>query len=59
MHQKRLGTTALTSKTIISGEMLSTPTQCHTIVIYGDTCQKTRLNQFHSVSQQLVSLQKF
>jgi len=32
------------NKTIISGEMLGTPTQCHTVVIYDDTGQKTRLN---------------
>jgi len=31
-------------ETIISGEMLGTPTQCHTFVIYDDTGQKTRLN---------------
>jgi len=31
-------------ETIISGEMLDTPTQCHTFVIYDDTGQKTRLN---------------
>jgi len=30
--------------TIISGEMIGTPTQCHTFVIYDDTAQKTRLN---------------
>jgi len=28
-------------ETIISGEMLSTPTQCHTSVIYDNTGQKT------------------
>jgi len=42
----------------ISGEMLGTPTQCHTFVIYDDTGQKTRLNSFHSVWQQQASLQK-
>jgi len=31
-------------ETIISGEMLGTPTQCQTFVIYDDTGQKTRLN---------------
>jgi len=30
--------------TIICGEMLGTPTQCHTIVKYNDVGQKTRLN---------------
>jgi len=30
-------------ETIISGEMLGTPTQCHTFVMYNDTGQKTRL----------------
>jgi len=30
-------------KTIIIGEMLGTPTQCHTFVIYDDTGQKTGL----------------
>jgi len=34
---------------IISGEMLGTPTQCYTFVLYDDTGQKTRLNSFHSV----------
>jgi len=29
---------------IIGGEMLGTPTQCQTFVIYDDTGQKTRLN---------------
>jgi len=29
---------------IISGEMIGTPVQCHTFVLYGDTDQKTRLN---------------
>ena len=29
---------------IISGKMLGTPTQCHTLVIYDDSGQKTRLN---------------
>jgi len=36
-------------ETIISGEMLGTPTQCHTFVMYDDTGQKTHLNYFHSV----------
>jgi len=31
-------------ETIISGEMLGTPTHCHTCVIYDYTGQKTRLN---------------
>jgi len=31
-------------ETIISGEFLGIPTQCHTFVLYGDTGQKTRLN---------------
>jgi len=31
-------------ETIISGEMLETPTQCHTFVLYDDTGQKTCLN---------------
>jgi len=31
-------------ETIISGEMLGTPTHCHAFVIYDDTGQKTRLN---------------
>jgi len=35
-------------ETIISGEMLGTPTQCHTFVIYDDSGQKTRLNYFQS-----------
>jgi len=30
-------------ETIISGEMLGTPTQCHTFVIYDDAGQKTHL----------------
>jgi len=30
-------------ETIVSGEMLGTPTQCHTFVIYDDTGQKARL----------------
>ena len=30
-------------ETIISGEMLSTPTQYHNFVMYDDTGQKTRL----------------
>jgi len=42
---------------IISGEMLGTPTQCHTFALYDDIGQKTRLNQFHSVRQQ-ASFQK-
>jgi len=29
---------------IIRGEMLGTPTQCHTFVIYDDTGQKTHLD---------------
>jgi len=36
-------------ETIISGEMLGTLTQRHTLVLYDDIGQKTRLNQFHSV----------
>jgi len=32
------------SETINSGEMLGTPTQCHTFVTYDDAVQKTRLN---------------
>jgi len=36
---------------IISGEMLGTPTQCHTFVLYDDTGQKTRSilfdNKYH------------
>jgi len=43
---------------IISGEMLGTPTQCYTFVLYDDTGQKTRLNSFHSVWQQQESFQK-
>jgi len=35
---------------IISGEMLGTPTQCQTFVIYDDIGQKTRLNQFLNFS---------
>jgi len=35
---------AQTSKTFNSGEILGTPTQCHTFVIYYDAGQKTRLN---------------
>ena len=31
-------------ETTISGEMLSIPTQCHTLMIYDDIGQKTRLN---------------
>jgi len=31
-------------ETIISGEMVGTPTQCHTFVIYDDHGQKTRLS---------------
>ena len=31
-------------ETIISGEKLGTPNQCHTFAIYEDTGQKTRLN---------------
>jgi len=31
-------------ETIISGEMLGAPTQCHTFVIYDDAGEKTRLN---------------
>ena len=31
-------------ETIISGEMLGIPTQCHSFVIYDDTGQKTHLN---------------
>jgi len=31
-------------ETIISGEMLGNPTQCHTLGIYDDSGQKTRLN---------------
>jgi len=31
-------------ETVISGEMLGTPTQCHTFVINDGTGQKTRLN---------------
>jgi len=36
------------SETITSGEMLDTPTQCHTFVIYDDAGQKTRLNSINS-----------
>jgi len=32
------------SETIISREMLGTPTQCHTFVLYDDAGQKTSLN---------------
>jgi len=35
---------ALTSETILCGEMLGTPTHCHAFVIYDDTGQKTCLN---------------
>ena len=45
-------------ETIISGEMLGTPTQCHTCVIHDDSGQKTRLNYFQSVWQQQASVQK-
>jgi len=31
-------------ETITSGEMLGTPIQCHTFVIYDDTGQKTSLD---------------
>jgi len=31
-------------KTITNGEILGTPTQCHTFVLYDDIGQKTRLN---------------
>ena len=31
-------------ETIISGEMLGTPAQCYTFMIYDDTGQKARLN---------------
>jgi len=34
----------VTSKIIISGEMLGTPTKSHAIVIYDDAGQKKRLN---------------
>jgi len=34
----------LTSETTISGEMLGTPTQCPTVVIYDDAGQKKSLN---------------
>jgi len=44
-------------ETIISGEMLGTPTQSQAFVIYVDFAQKTRLNSYHSVWQQ-ASLQK-
>jgi len=42
-------------ETIISGEMLGTLTQRHTLVLYDDIGQKTRLNQFHSVWKQQAS----
>jgi len=45
-------------ESIISGEMIGTPTQCHTFVIYNDTGQKTRLKLIHFVWQQQASLQK-
>jgi len=52
-------------ETIISGEMLGTPTQCHTFVIYDDTGQKTRLKLIPfcltttSIITEIRSLKKF
>ena len=37
--------------------MIGTSTQCYTFMIYDDTAQKTRLNEFHSVWKQQASLQ--
>jgi len=38
------------TKTFIGGEMLAAPTQCHTIMTYGnaDVGQKSRFSKFHS-----------
>jgi len=52
-------------ETIISGETLGTPTQCHTFVIYHDTGQETRLKLISfcltttSIITEIMSLKSF